>query len=115
MVQQFGLELLILADGWTSGEQQTERLRLALVASGADPKIVFSDQMPDDDDVDPAADEDVDFDYSAVDWAEGTSASEWGQLQEALASTRVTVEGSQEIAEPDSPDVPDVDFDREWQ
>ncbi|WP_428957950.1 hypothetical protein [Streptomyces sp. cg35] len=113
-MQQFGLELLILADGWASGETRDEQLRLALVASGADPHDVFPDRFAPED-VDPADDEDVDFDYSAVDWQDGASADDWALMQEALASSRVTVEGAAEPEAPEMPDVPNVDFDREWQ
>ncbi|MGW7100389.1 hypothetical protein [Streptomyces sp. NPDC054838] len=114
VVQQFGLELLILADGWASGEARTEQLRLALVSAGADPAEVFSDRL-EPEDVDPADDEGRDFDYSAVDWQDG-SVDEWARLQEALDGTRVRVGDSAPIGgEPVRPDVPDVDFDREWQ
>ncbi|MFD7835595.1 hypothetical protein [Streptomyces sp. NPDC059761] len=114
MVQQFGLELLILADGWAAGEKRTEQLRLALVASGVDPEDVFTDRFQPQE-VDPADDEGRDFDYSAVDWQD-SSADDWEQLQEALASTRVKVgDDVPSDFEPAHPAVPDVDFDREWQ
>ncbi|MGW9067903.1 hypothetical protein ACWGQT_00425 [Streptomyces yangpuensis] len=114
MVQQFGLELLILADGWASGEERTEQLRLALVASGMDPADVLPDRF-EPEDVDPAEDEGRDFDYSAVDWQE-SSADDWAQLQAALASTRVDVgTDAPDGIGPVHPAVPDVDFDREWQ
>jgi hypothetical protein len=114
VVQQFGLELLILADGWASGETRDERLRLALVAAGADPAEVFADRLPPED-VDPADDAARDLDYSAVDWQADSSPDDWALLQEALATTRVTVPGAQAAEEPQVPEVPDVDFDREWQ
>lgn len=118
MVQQFGLELLFLVDGWASGEretkQQTYLLKMALIAAGADPAEVLAQEPESYDDFDPASDEGVDFDYSAVNWQEGASADEWERLQEELDTTRVTVSSGQD--EPvDSPEVPDVDFDREWQ
>jgi hypothetical protein len=117
-VQQFGLELLVLADGWKAGRESTEtfedQLKLALVAAGGDPAELWS--APDAalaKDFDPAQDEDVDFDYSAVNWQEG-SADDWTRMQEVLADSRVQV-SSGEMEPADEPEVPDVDFDREWQ
>ncbi|MFF7198183.1 hypothetical protein ACFZAM_31305 [Streptomyces sp. NPDC008079] len=99
MVQSFGLELLILADGWA--QQQVVPVR-----SGAeDPP----EEVPD---LDPADD----WDYSEVEWATDASADEWQLMQQQLAANRVTVSDP----EPDSPPVirsvpmADVDFDREW-
>lgn len=115
-MQQFGLELLILADGWKASEGWDERLRMALVAAGADPGDVFADMLPAED-VDPAQDAELDLDYSAVNWAEDASVDEWQLLQEQLASTRVSVPSTSPEATdgPVLPEVPDVDFDREWQ
>lgn len=117
MVQQFGLELLHLADGWASGRETDERLRLALVAGGADARDVFADRLPEP--ADPARDADVDFDYSVVDWQEDASADEWTRMQDALASSRVAVTSEPDHGEGSDteviPEVPDVDFDREWQ
>jgi hypothetical protein len=113
-VQQFGLELLILADGWKASDEDekdfADRLKLALVAAGNDATELWPKSA---EDVDPAADENVDFDYSAVDWQEG-SADDWDLMQQALASSRVDVSGNRS-APADEPEVPDVDFDREWQ
>ncbi|PPS89480.1 hypothetical protein [Streptomyces sp. MH60] len=115
-MQQFGLELLILADGWAAGEDQEERLRLALVSAGRDPLEVIEREPDSDDDFDPAADEDRDFDYSAVDWQSDASADDWERMQEVLSSSRVTVSGAGR-AGADAPPVPDMSdgFDREWQ
>jgi hypothetical protein len=115
-VQQFGLELLILADGWAAGDEQEERLKLALLAAGRDPQEVIEREPDSDDDFDPAADDDRDFDYSAVDWQNDASADDWERMQEVLSSSRVTVSG-QERASADVPPVPDMadGFDREWQ
>lgn len=119
-MQSFGLELLILMDGWAQSdakvEQRNEQLRMALVAAGMSPEDVFSEAAPESyDDFDPAQDEGRDLDYSAVDWADEASVDDWALLQEALDTTRVAVQGSGEGEEPDGPDLPDVDFDREWQ
>ncbi|MEU6362279.1 hypothetical protein [Streptomyces albidoflavus] len=107
--------MLILADGWASGEAWDERLRMALVAAGADPQDLFADRFPPED-VDPADDDDRDLDYSAVDWQVDTSVDDWALLQEALDQTRVSVTEKDAADEPpdDVPEVPDVDFDREW-
>lgn len=118
-VQHFGLELLIMLDGWAESdaktEQRNEQLRMALVAAGTSPEDVFTEPAPENyDDFDPAEDEGRDLDYSAVDWDEGASVDDWALLQEALDSTRVSVEGGED-EEPDGPELPDVDFDREWQ
>lgn len=119
-VQHLGLELLILLDGWAESDakvgQRNEQLRMALVAAGVSPEDVFTEPAPENyDDFDPAEDEGRDLDYSAVDWDEGASVDDWAQLQEALDSSRVSVEGGGEDGEPDGPELPDVDFDREWQ
>ncbi|MGW1436872.1 hypothetical protein ACWD7M_16675 [Streptomyces griseus] len=114
VVQQFGVELLILADGWQQGRDWDERLRMAVVASGVDPSDVFADMLPPED-VDPAEDADRHLDYSPVDWAEGVSADDWELLQEQLNSTRVSVPSGTAEVPPEAPGVPDVDFDREWQ
>lgn len=119
-MQQFGLELLILADGWKAGEARdedfAERLKLALVSAGRDPVDLWSESAPDSyEEFDPAADEGRDFDYSAVDW-QGGSADDWERMQQALSSSRVKVSGDRsELA--DEPPVPDMgdEFDREWQ
>lgn len=117
-VQDLGLQLLILLDGWAASDAKAERrnedLRLALVAAGMSPQDVYEDQDvetdPDKyDDYDPADD-----DYSAVDWTESASPDDWALLQQALDSAHVSVEGSA-AEEPQAPDLPDVDFDREWQ
>lgn len=81
-----------------------------MVAAGADPVELWPAQ----DDGDPEADEGRDFDYSAVDWQEG-SADDWEQIQQALAETRVEVSGDRAEAA-DEPPVPDMgeEFDREW-
>jgi hypothetical protein len=114
-VQQFGLELLVLADGWAQGKEQTEQLRLALVAAGADPADLFPGAESYED-FDPAQDEGVDFDYSAVDWQDGTTVDDFARMQAALADSRVTVSSKSEEAQDEpGPEVPDVDFDREWQ
>lgn len=122
-MQQFGLELLILADGWKAGEDRDEdfadRLKLALVAAGRDPVDLWSEQAPESQaayqDFDPSADEGRDFDYSAVDWQEG-SADDWERMQQALSTSRVEVSGdrSEPADEPPLPDMGD-EFDREWQ
>jgi hypothetical protein len=116
-VQSFGLELLILLDGWAESdaktEQRNDQLRMALVAAGESPADLFEPESYDD--FDPAEDEGRDLDYSAVDWAEEASVDDWALLQQALDSTRVSVEGSSEGEKPDGPELPDVDFDREWQ
>lgn len=119
-MQQFGLELLILADGWKAGEDReedlVERLKLALVAAGRDPVDLWPEPAPDSyEGFDPAVDEGRDFDYSAVDW-QGGSAAEWERMQEALGQSRVQVPGGrdEEIDEPPVPDMGD-EFDREWQ
>ncbi|MCX4799553.1 hypothetical protein OG497_37490 [Streptomyces sp. NBC_01242] len=118
-VQHFGLELLILLDGWAESdaqaEQRNEQLRMALVAAGMSPGDVFASDPESYDDFDPIEDEGRDLDYSAVDWDEEASVDDWASLQRALDSTRVKVRGSGEEAEPDGPELPDVDFDREWQ
>lgn len=122
-MQQFGLELLILADGWKASEEELataeqreedfrDRLKLALVAAGVEP----SELWPRDADDDPADEpEDVDYDYSAVNWQEG-STDDWEQMQQALAASRVQVSGNRSEPE-DEPPVPDMgdEFDREWQ
>jgi len=119
-VQQFGLELLVLADGWKAGEDReeefAERLKLALVAAGRDPVDLWSEPAPDSyEDFDPAADEDRDFDYSAVDW-QGGSSDDWERMQQALDQSRVQVSGNHGEVD-DEPPVPDMgdEFDREWQ
>lgn len=119
-VQHFGLELLILLDSWAESdakvERRNEQLRMALVAAGMSPEDVFTEAEPKNyDDFDPADDEGRDLDYSAVDWAEEASADDWALLQKALDSTRVAVEGDGENEVPDGPELPNVDFDREWQ
>ncbi|MEV7675124.1 hypothetical protein [Streptomyces sp. NPDC088752] len=119
-MQQFGLELLMLLEGWAEQEARSdgeiERVKLALVAAGRDPLVIFPEPAPEDyENFDPASDEGKDFDYSAVDWVEGASPDDWAQIQQALESTRVAVQGDEEDEEPDGPDLPDVDFDREWQ
>lgn len=113
-MQQFGLELLILADGWEANEQSErafrDQLKLALVAAGADEADLWPQDAADVPD-----DENVDYDYSAVDWQEASS-DDWERMQQALASSRVEVAGNRE--EPDAaPPVPDMgdEFDREWQ
>lgn len=120
-VQQFGLELLILLDGWEERERDEaqarrdaeafrDQLRFAMVAAGADAADLWSkdaDEVPED--------EDVDYDYSDVDWQQGSS-DDWEQMQQALATSRVEVSGGpQEVSE--EPAVPDMgdEFDREWQ
>lgn len=114
-MQQFGLELLILADGWKDSEQDDkdfeDRLKLALVAAGADPLQLWPKDAAD---VPAEEDEDAEYDYSAVDWQQGSS-DDWEQMQQALASSRVQVSGKQEPE--DEPPVPDMgdEFDREWQ
>ncbi|MDQ1041402.1 hypothetical protein QFZ75_007904 [Streptomyces sp. V3I8] len=117
-VQDLGLQLLILLDGWAASDakakQRNEQLRLALVAAGMSPEDVYEDQ---DVETDPAkydAYDEADDDYSAVDWTESASPDDWALLQQQLDSTRVSVEGSAG-AEESAPDLPDVDFDREWQ
>lgn len=116
-MQQFGLELLILADGWKAGEEREEefedRLKLALVAAGRDPVDLWP---VDAEDVDPSRDDEVNFDYSAVDWQEA-SPDDWAQLQRALDTTRVDVSGARAPESEDEPPVPDMgeEFDREWQ
>lgn len=119
-MQQFGLELLVLADGWKAGEEREEgfqeRLKLALVAAGSDPEELWSEPAPASyEDFDPAADEGRDFDYSDVSWQEG-SADDWERMQEVLAESRMEVSGGREETA-DEPPVPDMDddFDREWQ
>jgi hypothetical protein len=118
-VQQFGLDLLILADGWQEtakdDEAFKEQLKFALVAAGVEPTELWSDAAPQSgEDTDPASDDDRDLDYSAVDWAEG-SADDWELMQQQLSSSRVQVSG--EAASDDEPPVPDMadEFDREWQ
>lgn len=107
----------MLADGWNDRDRGRDRLRLALVSAGIDPDGV--DQSAGVDDSveewtgDPADDADVNFDYSAVDWAPDASADEWERMQAALANTRMQISDP----EPDAvkpPTVPDVEFDREW-
>lgn len=113
-MQQFGLELLILADGWKVAEDDEkafeDQLKFALVAAGMD----ATDLWPKDAD-DVPEDEDVDYDYSAVNWQQG-STDDWERMQQALATSRVQVSGNR--SEPDDePPVPDMgdEFDREWQ
>ncbi|MFE0490208.1 hypothetical protein [Streptomyces griseoaurantiacus] len=125
-MQLFGLEMLILADGWEAGELREadfqERLKLALVAAGREPMALWPVSAPQaapgpvEDVVEdlPEVDADADFDYSAVAWQDG-SADDWELMQQALASSRVEVAGEQTVEAPDAPEVPDVDFDREWQ
>ncbi len=121
-MQQFGLELLVLADGWKESEDREEgfsdRLRLALVAAGRDPLDLWPEATAEPSTpADPPAveDDDADFDYSAVDWQEA-SADDWEQMQQALAESRVQVSGEhrEELDEPPLPDMGD-EFDREWQ
>ncbi|MFJ4902858.1 hypothetical protein [Streptomyces sp. NPDC088727] len=119
-MQSFGLELLILLDGWeksdAKAERRNEQLQMALVAAGVPPQDVFSDSDPESyDDFDPAEDDGRDLDYSAVDWADEASVDDWTLLQQALDTTRVAVQGDGESLEPSGPELPDVDFDREWQ
>ncbi|MFI0967067.1 hypothetical protein ACH4S8_37635 [Streptomyces sp. NPDC021080] len=121
-MQSFGLELLVLLDGWAENdaktEQRNEQLRIALVAAGVPVEDVFDRPEPEPenyDDFDPAEDDDRDLDYSAVDWAESASPDDWSLLQEQLDSTRVMVQGESDEEGPDGPGLPDVDFDREWQ
>jgi hypothetical protein len=113
-VQQFGLELLILADGWKATEQDEkafeDQLKFALVAAGVDATELWQKDAADVPD-----DEDVDYDYSAVDWQQG-STDDWEHMQQALSQSRVQVSGDRPEPE-DEPPVPDMDdgFDREWQ
>lgn len=115
-MQQFGLELLVLVDGWkvTADDDKAfeDQLRFALVAAGVDATDLWPKDAAD---VPETEDEDVDYDYSAVDWQEG-STDDWEHMQRALATSRVEVSGNR--AEPvDEPPVPDMgdEFDREWQ
>lgn len=114
-MQQFGLELLILADGWQASEQDErafeDQLKLALVAAGRDATELWPREAAD---VPAAEDEDADYDYSAVNWQDGSS-DDWEQMQRALAGSRVQVSGGQGAE--DEPPVPDMgdEFDREWQ
>jgi hypothetical protein len=113
-VQEFGLELLILADGWKAAEQDEkafeDQLKFALVAAGVDAPDLWPRDAADVPD-----DEDVDYDYSAVDWQQG-STDDWERMQQALSASRVQVSGDRQEPE-DEPPVPDMDdgFDREWQ
>lgn len=112
-MQQFGLELLILADGWKEVERDErefeDQLKFALMAAGADATELWPKDAADVPD-----DEDVDYDYSAVDWQQG-STDDWEHMQQALATSRVQVSGDREPE--DEPPVPDMgdEFDREWQ
>lgn len=112
-MQQLGLELLVLADEWKANEPKEDdfedRLKLALVASGLDPAELWLKDA-----ADVPEDEDVEYDYSAVDWQQG-STSDWELMQRALAESRVQVSGEPEPD--DGPPVPDMgeEIDREWQ
>lgn len=119
-MQQFGLELLILANGWKEVERDEEQLKrdekafedqlkFALVAAGVDATELWPRDAADVPD-----DEGVDYDYSAVNWQQG-STDDWDRMQEALSQSRVQVSGDPEPE--DEPPVPDMDdgFDREWQ
>jgi hypothetical protein len=114
-VQQFGLELLILADGWKATEQDEkefeDRLKFALVAAGLDATELWPQDAADV----PEDDGDVEYDYSAVNWQDG-SADDWELMQQQLATSRVQVSNDVQEAEAEPP-VPEMgeEFDREWQ
>lgn len=110
-MQQFGTELLILADGLAERAREAEQLS-ALQAAGVPEEE--PDETTDYTDFDPSQDDDVDLDYSAVDWDESVSPSDVMQMQAALANRRVEVVSDEQADFEDAPPVPDVEFDREW-
>lgn len=99
------------ADNQRRTTQDLDALKLALVSAGASVETLFP-AVAEAWSGDPADDEDVSFDYSAVDWAPEASASDWELMQAAMANDRVTVR------EPSAPAAPAVDLpfetDREW-
>ncbi|MEU9405609.1 hypothetical protein AB0E08_07880 [Streptomyces sp. NPDC048281] len=114
-MQQFGLELLVLADGWATADQDEktfkDQLKLALVATGVEASELWPREAAD---VPAAEDADADYDYSAVNWKHG-STDDWERMQQQLAASRMQVSGKREPE--DQPPVPDMgdEFDREWQ
>lgn len=99
MVQAIGVELLQRQDNIERGEQMAEEFRLARIAAGVKPADVFPEYFTEPGQVlDPGAEdaldeEDVDYDYSGVEW-EGPSdiqPDEMALLGEFLDDTRVSV------------------------
>ncbi|GAA1978705.1 hypothetical protein [Kitasatospora viridis] len=80
------------------------------MAAGVDPERVFADEVRE---WRPENDDDVDFDYSGVDWDESASISDWDRMQAAMSNNRrVTVRDTYDPA--DAPVLADDPTDREW-
>lgn len=121
-MQALAVDLLIYLDSIAAGEEEERSVYTALSASGRfDPKKLFPEYFPDEDeDVEVVDDDggefddegDVDYDYTGVSWrlpSEGADADELRDLMGANEMVEVTEEEARRLVLP--PSDPD---EREW-